>query len=610
MALVVVALLGAGSATGSYALVLLGALLALASCAGFLVPAAILTRGRSAPAPEASAGPVGAAAAEAEYLSVLETVSEGVMTTDGDGTILTVNEGLGRRLGYAPAEVIGRTPAVFRSEHHDDEFYARMWRSLESTGRWQGRIINRRKDGQAVVQRLAISAVHDEDGAVARYVAVYDDPERDGLEWRDPVTSLAGRDLFRDRLGIAVSHARRNDEKLAVLLVDLTRFSQVNDTLGYLVGDRLLAVVAERLRSAARDHDTLCRWHDSVFAFLLVEIDRPDAAAMKARRIMQSLSQPLEVHEHRIHAGPVIGIAVFPDDGADADDLVKSADVALAESREAGGRTMRFYSMEFEREATERIGLEAELVRAVQGAEFELHYQPKVRVSTGRLVGAEALIRWRHPHRGLVSPGVFIPLAEETELILPISDWTLWTACEQWKRWTTDGHLDDVRVSVNVSPVQFAQPRFLDSVMEPLKELKLNPRLLELEVTEGVLMHDTSEAVRKFQTLQEWGIAISIDDFGTGYSSLSYLTRFQLDCLKIDRQFIRNIPENQDNAAITASIIAMAGKLDIDVVAEGVEKPRQIEFLRKLGCDVIQGYVFSRPVPPAEFLRVKDRRFT
>ncbi len=615
-ALVVMSVACGSAGEGPCGMMLMAALVDAALSAGLLASGiTFLVASRRTP-PEPEAPDVSTPSGPSLLDPLLQSLSEGVMTTAPDGTILSVNQALAEVLGYEPADILGKRPSMFCSHHHDDSFYAGMWQSLERDGRWEGRIMNRRRDGEAVAQRLTITATRNASGGNEGYVAVYEDAARSerlettvpGVDWHDPLTGLANRTMFSDRLDVAVAHAGRNAETLAVVLLEIGRFAGINDTMGFIVGDRLLVKVSDILRGAIKDKDTLCRWRGPVFAILLPEMDKPERAALIARRILTALEHPLDVLEHKIYTSPSLGISVFPDDGKDGASLLRSADLALARAREQGKNRFRFYTLDFEKEASERLGLEVELGRAVKNSEFEIHYQPQMGIRSGKLVGAEALMRWRHPVKGLIPPGVFIPIAEDTGHILAMSEWLMWTGFEQWKRWSVDGRIDGARLSINISPLQFALPEFTDIVKDVLKQLKLDPRLVELEVTEGVLMKDTQNSIQKFQTLQEWGIHIALDDFGTGYSSLGYLTRFTVDTLKIDRSFIRNIPENQDNSAIVASIIAMAKKLDIALVAEGVEKQRQLDFLREHGCDTVQGYYFSRPVPPAEFLNVKDRK--
>jgi diguanylate cyclase (GGDEF)-like protein/PAS domain S-box-containing protein len=554
---------------------------------------------------------------EAENRSIIESVSEGVMTTGPDGTILDVNDAFQAMTGYEREEVVGRRPSILRSDHHDQAFYAAMWGQLLGEGAWRGEIWNRCKTGEALPFLLSIASIHDDRGDLVKYVAVYDDitefkeseEQIRHAAYHDALTGLPNRVLLTDRLSMALVNAERAGERIALVFMDLDRFKNVNDSLGHAVGDDVLVKVAETLEAGKRHGDTVARWGGDEFVIVVTGIRKPEEAGVVCRRIMTAFSRPLAVGEHEIFVSPSIGVAIYPDDGRDAESLLKSADTALYRAKEEGRIGFKFYTMDFEREASDRLELEMDLRRALEADEFRLHFQPQVRISTGNVFAAEALLRWVHPVRGLIPPSRFIPLAEETGLILEIGDWVMRTACETWKHWSASGVVaPGARIAINVSPLQLMQHDFTDRVQDLLKQMRMSPRLVEFEITEGAILKDSRSTIEKLQTLKDWGVTISLDDFGTGYSSLGYLTRFHVDSLKIDRRFIKNVPEDVDSAAITSAILAMAASLDIDVIAEGVEKPRQLDYLARKGCDRVQGFIYSRPVPAVEFEKLKGRR--
>jgi len=536
------------------------------------------------------------------------------MLTSRDGTILDVNDAFLEMTGYDRGEIVGGKPSILRSEHHDDAFYGRMWVQLEKTGRWSQEIWNRRKEGDAVPFLLSISAMKRRDGRTDKYIAVYNDIteiKRSQAKIRhsayhDALTGLPNRSLLTDRLDMAISSSRRSGERFALLFIDLDRFKNINDSLGHFVGDKVLKAVATILGESQRQGDTVARWGGDEFVMLISRIRKPEEASIVARRILEAFNKPLRIDEHHILVTPSIGISLYPGDGDTCSALLRNADLSLYKAKEQGKGSFRFFRAEYEKDSLDRLQLEMELRRAIEEQQFVVYFQPQVRISTGEVFGAEALVRWKHPDRGLLPPGAFIPIAEETGLIIPIGEIVLRQACTQWKRWVQERTISNERLAVNISGVQFAQPDFIDRISSILKEVKLDPRLLEFEITESILVSGSEQAIDKIHTLQDWGMTVSLDDFGTGYSSLSYLSGIRFDSLKIDRQFIVNIPENDDNAAITSAIIAMADRLDIDVIAEGVEKKRQVDYLWRQGCDRIQGFLHSRPVPAEQFVKLKN----
>jgi diguanylate cyclase (GGDEF)-like protein len=417
---------------------------------------------------------------------------------------------------------------------------------------------------------------------------------------RDPLTGLANRNLLRDRLGLAIAQAARSAHPIWVLFVDLDRFKFINDSLGHLAGDELLKKVAERLQGALRETDTVARLGGDEFVLLLPEGNENPLSTVIVQRVMDAIAQPLSIEGHEFFLTCSIGVSSYPVDGEDVETLIKHADIAMYRAKQTGRNNFQFYTAKMNEQALERLRLEGDLRLALERDEFILHYQPQVDLRSGRIVGMEALIRWQHPALGMVPPGRFIGLAEETGLIVPIGAWVLRTACAQIKSWQ-DAGLGFLRVSVNLSARQFYQRDLLESIGEVLARTGLDPQYLEIELTESMVMTDVDSAVAILRGLKALGVQMSIDDFGTGYSSLSYLKRFPIDVLKIDQSFVRDITIDPDDAAIVTSIISLAHNLRLNVIAEGVETEAQLEYLRRHGCDEIQGYYFSRPVDAEAF---------
>ncbi|MCA1989688.1 MAG: PAS domain S-box protein, partial [Desulfarculus sp.] len=538
---------------------------------------------------------------------VFENTIEGISVTDTRGTIQMVNPGFTHITGYSAEEVLGRNPRVLKSDRHDAEFYAAMWRDIVENGHWSGEIWNRRKSGEAYPEWLTISVIKDAAGEPTHYVAVFHDiteikrseEQIRHQAYHDALTGLPNRQLFNDRLEMALSRARRGGESLAVVFLDLDHFKTINDSLGHAVGDLLLQEVAQRLKRSVRQEDTVCRLGGDEFIMILPELGEVDQAVAVAGRIIEDLEKPFSLRGHELYITCSIGITIYPNDGDDLETLVKNADMAMYRAKEQGRNTYRLFTPAMNQRARQRQEMLSALRRAVERDEFLVHYQPQVDLFTEQVVGIEALVRWRPPSGEMIPPDQFIPLAEETGLILSIGQKVLEAACRQTAEWARQGHYR-LRLAVNLSARQFNQPDLVERIAGVLEQTGLAPAMLELEITESTAMANLDATSGTLRRLHALGLTLSLDDFGTGYSSLNYLRRFAIDLLKIDRSFIKDLPSDSDAATITEAIVSMAHTLRLKVIAEGVETREQLNFLRNLGCDYVQGFLYSRPLPAEE----------
>lgn len=539
--------------------------------------------------------------------SVFEHASEGIVITKPDQTIIEVNDSFVRLTGYTKEEAIGKTPSILKSGLHKQEFYDDMFASIEKNGSWQGEIWNRNKRGELYAELMNICAVKNEKGELQNYIGVFSDitsmkeyqEQLAHLANFDPLTELANRRFLHERLEHAIHIAKRQDSKLGVFFIDLDNFKYVNDTLGHEAGDHLLIGIAERLKAVVREADTLARSGGDEFVLLAENVENEDDIAALAQKLNESLSASFNISGNRIFSSASIGVSIFPTDGEDVDTLMKKADMAMYQSKDLGKGRFSFFSSELESKLKNKLSVEGELRRAVAKDEFTLYYQPQIDSRTNKIIGLEALIRWNHPQRGLLSPAEFIPIAEESGLIVSIGEWVMASAFTTLKRWLDDG-LDPGCVAINISDKQFKEKMFVDKVKHFIELYDVNPSKIELELTEGIIMDEPEEAIRKLHELREFGVKISIDDFGTGYSSLSYLKRFPINQFKIDRSFIIDIVHSHQDREITTAIVAMGRALSIEIVAEGVENIEQLEFLKELGCYFIQGYYYSKPLSNAD----------
>jgi diguanylate cyclase (GGDEF)-like protein/PAS domain S-box-containing protein len=538
---------------------------------------------------------------------------EGMVVTDADSKILRVNHAFTEITGYNKDEVIGQSPRILSSGRHDKHFYEEMWRSVHRTGKWEGEIWNRRKNGEIYPERLVITAVKNHSGKIVNYVATLSDisvsraasEEIRHLAFYDHLTRLPNRRLLIDRLRHALIFSARSGKKGALLFLDLDNFKTLNDTLGHDIGDLLLQQVALRTEACVRDGDTVARLGGDEFVVVLEnlslnDVDAASQTGVIAEKISAALNLPYQLGSHIYQCTPSIGAAIFNGHDNTTDELFKQADIAMYQSKKDGRNLIRFFDSKMQNTIDLRVLNESELRIALQEQQLHLYYQIQVD-QTGRATGAEALIRWMHPVRGLVSPANFIPLAEESGQILPIGQWVLETACNQLKAWQLNPRSRELVLAVNVSAKQFHKADFVSQVQAAIERAGINPNKLKLELTESMLSENIDVIVGTMKTLKKMGVRFSLDDFGTGYSSLQYLKRLPLDQLKIDQTFVHDIVSDNSDKAIVQTIIAMARNLHLGVIAEGVENPHQHQHLLETGCTHFQGYLFGRPVPIEQF---------
>jgi diguanylate cyclase (GGDEF)-like protein/PAS domain S-box-containing protein len=540
--------------------------------------------------------------------TVLEHIADAVTVLDVNGRIVAINPAFTQITGYTEAEALGQQSSLTRPGRHDDPLYAQMWRDLADTGFWRGERWENRKNGEGYLEWLTVSAVRDDDDHITHYVCVFSDITKvkesqdklDHLAHHDPLTALPNRLLFHDRLQHAMVRAARGSEELALLFIDLDRFKNVNDTLGHHVGDELLKQVAGALSRCLREGDTLARLGGDEFIVLLEDVQGAAGAGAVAEKLMTLFEQPFTVSGYELFVTGSVGISLFPRDAADLNMLIRNADVAMYQAKARGRNGYQFYAPSMSGEGVERLRLEALLRRAVEKQEIFLHYQPQVEIDSGRLVGVEALVRWDSPELGLVAPNRFIPVAEDTGFISQLGQWVLAEACRQMVAWDRAG-LRVPKMAVNLSVRQFERGSIAPTVAAVLGESGLAAERLQLEVTESVIMN-TGDALEYINDLRAVGVGLAIDDFGTGYSSLAYLSQLPVQTLKIDRSFIQDISTDPNDEAIAMAIIQLGKSLNLSVVAEGVESEEQAAFLMRHGCRLAQGYLYGRPVAPADIL--------
>lgn len=549
--------------------------------------------------------------------TIFEEGEEAMMIASADKVIIKVNKAFTKITGYSASEAVGQKTSLLKSDKQDSSFYRQMWNTLNRFQYWQGEILNKRKNGEIYPEWLSIFEKQNSQHETENYIAVFSDiTERKTAETRihfmayyDALTGLTNRVLLQDRINNAIDQSLRDNELFAVIMLDLDRFKVINDSLGHVAGDELLKVMAKRLLDCTREEDTVTRLGGDEFIILLPCLGRSKKEATEnvakvAEKVRQKLAEPVMIENHELQITASIGIVIFTEN-ATSSNLIKDADNALYRAKDLGRDNYQFYTEDMKTIANFRLVVENELRYALDHQQLDLYYQPQVNVHTQRICSAEALLRWHHPEKGMIPPKSFIHIAEDSGLIIPIGAWVIKTACLQiatWNNLKSASSLD--YVAVNVSPRQFMQRNFTDLVINAIIESGINANQLELELTEGILIHHIDDTLEKLQTLKAFGVRIAIDDFGTGYSSLNYIKRFPLDVLKIDQSFICTLTTDNNDAAIVQTIITLAKNLQICVLAEGVETEEQLEFLRNKNCDIFQGFLCSPPLAKDDFLHL------
>ena len=543
---------------------------------------------------------------------VTENLGEGIMITDQDNRIISVNKAFTTITGYVLDEVAGKKPSILASGQHNRAFYAALWDSLIKHGFWRGEVWNRRKDGGLYPEWLSITALRDAHGQISNYVAIFSDitqsKEREArieyLAQHDHLTQLPNRLLLRDRIEQAIAYAHRTGTKVAILFIDLDRFKLINDTLGHTYGDLLLKEVAERLQNLVREDDTVSRQGGDEFIIMLRNIRNIAHIAHLADKYLDALSVEYVIGGHHLHVTPSIGISLYPDDSSSIEELIQHADTAMYHAKDLGRATYQFYTEKLNAALAERLAIESALREALRTDQLRLFLQPQYRLADKKLVGAEALLRWQHPTRGLVYPGEFIPIAEDSRLIESIGQWVLNTSLKLLQQWHGDSDLGHLHIAVNASARQLNNAEFAGQVKTLLDQHTFQHGNLHIEITESTLMKDIDRSLAQLQALKNLGLKLAVDDFGTGYSSLNYLKQLPIDMLKIDQSFIRGIPDDSHDKTISLAIISLAHTLQYAVVAEGIETREQLAFLAQAGCELGQGFHFARAMPIEEFVRL------
>lgn len=538
---------------------------------------------------------------------VFENSQEGVLITDKHHKIIAINHGFTEITGYEEQDAIGKTPALLSSNRHDSAFFAEMYDKINRTGFWRGEIWNRRKNGDIYPELLSISKVEDEYGQLENYVGVFSDITRikqseqrlDKLAHYDALTGLPNRLMLKSRLKHAIDLAQRQETKLAVLFIDLDRFKIVNDSLGHVAGDELLKQVAKRMADRMRDSDTIARIGGDEFVLLVEDVEHLHDLIIVAQDTITNLNKSFKLNgDNEVFVGCSVGISIYPNDAKEANELITFADAAMYRAKQNGRNTYSFYTESLSQQADLKLKLSAQLKRGIQQDELELFYQPQVNLNTGELYGVEGLVRWNHPEKGLLPPSEFISLAEERGIIHDISRWVLNQGCKQLKLWQNKGFTGTL--SLNISPRDFGYEDFFNDVKKVIDDNQIDPKGLELELTENAIMKRADAIMALLNKLKGLGVGIAIDDFGTGYSSLSYLKHFPIDKLKIDQTFVHDMHINEPDKALVETIINMAKSFKLTVIAEGIELSEQASLLQKLGCDVGQGYLYAKPLPIAK----------
>ncbi len=548
------------------------------------------------------------------FQKVYEGSDEGIMVTGPNQVILSINAAFAKVTGYSMEELQGETPKIISSGQHDAAFYTRMWESINTFGHWRGEIWNRRKNGEIFPEWLNISVIKDESGNTTHYIALFSDlsdkknaeQQIQYLSSHDTLTKLPNLMLFKDRLANAIAFAARSKSEVALINLDLDNFKLLNESFGHAIGDKILLGVAERLQSCLRETDSVCRQGGDEFIIFLNNVSGTEAISSIVDNILRQISAPVHQGGHTITLSCSIGISVYPEDGNDFESLMSGAGKAMVKAKEDGRNTYRYFTEQLNTDSLEYLRIAHALRDAIVNNQFELYYQPQIEMVSGRVIGAEALIRWNHPVDGQIQPGRFISIAEQTGLIVQIGEWVLHEACRQAMAWRNAG-LSPITLAVNVSAVQFRRGNIEKLVQSAIEGSGLEPTFLELELTESVLLHNVDQMQSTLSSLKDLGVTLAIDDFGTGYSSLAYLKKFRIDRLKIDQSFVRDIASDPNDAAIIRAIVQMAHTLNIRTVAEGVEDQEMLNHLQDCLCDEVQGYFLARPMPAEKFAEYLKR---
>ncbi|MDF2634550.1 MAG: hypothetical protein K0R78_1424 [Pelosinus sp.] len=544
------------------------------------------------------------------WAKIFEGSGEAISVTDTENHFVAVNRAFSLTTGYSPEEVMGQNPRLLKSGQHDPIFYQNMWAAIIQTGFWEGEIWEKRKDGVIYLKWLRIDQIKDEEGNLINYLARFTDiSEKRATEERirylarhDALTGLYNREVLEKKIAKDLKKARRSGNRVGVISLNLDRFKNINDSLGHKVGDEVLKELAQRLQTCSKKISLTARFGGDTFNFIVPAISQKDEIIPVIHEIMSAIEKPLLHGQLELIVTASIGVSIFPDDGESAEVLIGNADTAMHTAKENGRNFYEFFEANMNEYAAERLILENDLRRALARDEFSLFYQPQVDSKTEKVIGVESLIRWIHPTGKIVSPGDFIPILEETGLIIPVGKWVLAEACRQHKEWIGLG-LPPIPISVNISAIQFKDTDFLQLLAKTIEESGIEPGYLELELTESVVMRQPEFVIKQLERIKDMGVNLALDDFGTGFSSLSYLRYFPLDRLKVDQSFVRGLSTDSVNQAIVASVIALGKSLGINTIAEGVETKDELSFLRKLDCDEIQGYYFSKPLPNEDFVK-------
>ncbi|WP_022960963.1 putative bifunctional diguanylate cyclase/phosphodiesterase [Halopseudomonas pelagia] len=548
---------------------------------------------------------------------VFDSTNEGVVVSDSRNRIINVNNAFCRITGYEHDEVVGQKPSVLKSGWHDELFYRDMWEALSRCGSWQGEVWNRRKNGEIYPQWQSINTVKDRTGKLTHYVAVFSDisvlkqsrQEIDFLAHHDPLTRLPNRLLLTERLTNALVRAKRREQRLGLIFIDLDRFKTVNDSLGHAAGDELLRIAGERMLGLCREEDTLARLGGDEFVMLVENLAETDDITPIAQRLQRGFARPFDINGQRIHLSVSLGMSIFPEDGQESAELLTNADAAVSQAKSNGRNTYAFYTQALTEKARRQMSLQSDLHQAIRQKQLQVFYQPQVNMLSGQVVALEALVRWQHPLRGLISPGEFLPVAQHVGLLIPIDEYVLNQACRKMRQWLDAGYPLSC-VAVNMSGSSLERGDVLNKVKKALLETGLPAAYLELELTESEIMQQGDRCIETLDALRELGVKLSIDDFGTGYSSLLRLKRLPVNTLKIDRGFIVDLPASGNDSAISRAIIALGQSLQLSIVAEGIETQAQHELLRDMKCDIGQGFLYSRPLDAAAITAYLDEHFS